>query len=47
MPEVRKQFAEIGLEPVGNTPAEFAAVIKTETPQWAKLIKEAGIKLSN
>jgi len=47
MPEVRKQFAEIGLEPVGNTPVEFAAVIKTETPQWAKLIKEAGIKLSN
>ena len=47
MPEVRKQFAEIGLEPVANTPVEFAAVIKTETPQWAKLIKEAGIKLSN
>ena len=47
MPEVRKQFAEIGLEPVGNTPVEFAAVIKTETPQWAKLIKDAGIKLSN
>jgi len=47
MPEVRKQFAEIGLEPVGNTPVEFTAVIKTETPQWAKLIKEAGIKLSN
>jgi tripartite-type tricarboxylate transporter receptor subunit TctC len=47
MADVRKQFDEIGLEPVGNSPAQFAAVIKTETPQWAKLIKEAGIKASN
>jgi tripartite-type tricarboxylate transporter receptor subunit TctC len=47
MRDVRKQFAETGLEPIGNTPAEFAAAIKTETPQWAKVIKDAGIKLSN
>jgi tripartite-type tricarboxylate transporter receptor subunit TctC len=32
------------MEVIGNTPAEFAAVIKAETPQWAKVIKEAGIK---
>jgi tripartite-type tricarboxylate transporter receptor subunit TctC len=47
MPDVKKQFAETGLEPIGNTPTEFAAAIKTETPQWAKVIKDAGIKLSN
>ena len=47
MPEVRKRFDELGLEPVGNTPAEFAAVIAKETPEWAKVIKEAGIKLGN
>jgi tripartite-type tricarboxylate transporter receptor subunit TctC len=47
MPEVRKKFDELGLEPVGNTPAEFAAVIKKEMPEWAKVIKEAGIKLGN
>jgi tripartite-type tricarboxylate transporter receptor subunit TctC len=46
-PEVRKQFDELGLEPVGNTPAEFAAIIKKETPEWAKVIKDAGIKLGN
>ena len=40
-------FDELGLEPVGNTPAEFAAVIKKEIPEWAKVIKDAGIKLSN
>ena len=43
LPEVRKKFDELGLEPVGNTPAEFAAVIKKEMPEWAKVIKDAGI----
>jgi tripartite-type tricarboxylate transporter receptor subunit TctC len=47
MPEVRKKFEELGLEPVGNTPAEFAAIIKKETPEWAAVIKDAGIKLGN
>ena len=28
IPAVRKKFEELGLEPVGNTPAEFAAIIK-------------------
>ncbi len=43
-PDVRAKFADLGLETIGNSPDEFAAVIKSETPQWAKLIKEAGIK---
>ena len=47
MPEVRKKFDDLGLEPVGNTPVEFAAVIRKETPEWAKLINDAGIKLGN
>jgi tripartite-type tricarboxylate transporter receptor subunit TctC len=46
-PEIRKKFDELGLEPIGNTPVEFAAVIKKETPEWAKVIKDAGIKLGN
>jgi tripartite-type tricarboxylate transporter receptor subunit TctC len=47
MPQVRKKFDELGLEPVGNTPAEFTEVIRQETPEWAKLIRDAGIKLGN
>jgi tripartite-type tricarboxylate transporter receptor subunit TctC len=47
MPEVRRKFDELGLEPVGNTPAELAAIIRKETPEWAKVIKDAGIKLGN
>lgn len=47
MPEVRRKFDELGLEPVGNTPAEFAAIIRKEMPEWAKVIRDAGIKLGN
>jgi len=44
MPDVRKRFEDNGLDVIGGTPAEFAQVIKTEIPYWAKIIKEAGIK---
>lgn len=47
IPEIRRKFDELGLEPVGNTPDEFLAIIRKETPEWAKLIKDAGIKLGN
>jgi tripartite-type tricarboxylate transporter receptor subunit TctC len=46
MPDVRKRFADNGLDIVGGTPAELAEAIKTEIPYWAKIIKEAGIKAS-
>ena len=42
--DIRERFDVLGMEPIGNTPAEFAAVIAAETPQWAKVIKDAGIK---
>ena len=42
--DVRERFDVLGMEPIGNTPAEFAAVIAIETPQWAKVIRDAGIK---
>jgi len=47
LPDVRKRFAELGSEVIGNSPAEFSAVIKAEIPQWAKLIKDAGIRGSD
>jgi tripartite-type tricarboxylate transporter receptor subunit TctC len=47
MPEVRKKFDELGIEPVGNSRAEFAAVIRREIPEWARVIKDANIKLGN
>ena len=42
--DLRAKFGELGIEPVGNSPDEFAAVIKSGIPRWAKVIKESGIK---
>jgi tripartite-type tricarboxylate transporter receptor subunit TctC len=39
----REKFAALGMETVARTPDEFAAVIRAETPVWAKLIKQIGI----
>jgi tripartite-type tricarboxylate transporter receptor subunit TctC len=44
LPDLRAKLADLGLEGIGNSPDEFAAVIKSEIPKWAKLIKDAGIK---
>ncbi|MSQ50986.1 MAG: tripartite tricarboxylate transporter substrate binding protein [Betaproteobacteria bacterium] len=44
LPDVRAKFAALGMEAVGNSPAEFAAVIKSDLAKWTKVIKEAGIK---
>jgi len=43
MPDVRERLLGMALDPVGNTPAQFGAYIKSETAKWVKVIKEAGI----
>ena len=43
-PDLRAKLADQGLEAIGSSPEEFAAVIKSETPTWAKVIKDAAIK---
>ena len=42
-PGVRKLLINDGSEPVGTTPEEFSAFIKSETDKWAKVVREAGI----
>src|SRR6185295_10210869 len=44
LPDLRTKLADLGLEGIGNSPDQFAAVIKSEIPKWAKVIKDAGIK---
>jgi tripartite-type tricarboxylate transporter receptor subunit TctC len=41
---VRAKLASLGMEVIGSSPDEFAAVIKSEIPMWAEVIKESGIK---
>jgi tripartite-type tricarboxylate transporter receptor subunit TctC len=45
MPEVRARLAELGAEPVGNTPEEFAAYNRSELGKWAKIVKDSGAKV--
>jgi tripartite-type tricarboxylate transporter receptor subunit TctC len=43
-PAMRERLVELGYEPVGNSPDEFAAQIRNEIPKWARIIRSAGIK---
>ncbi|HST01990.1 MAG TPA: tripartite tricarboxylate transporter substrate binding protein, partial [Usitatibacter sp.] len=42
-PEVRNRFAGLGLEPGGNTPAEFEALIASESRKWGDIVRKAHI----
>jgi tripartite-type tricarboxylate transporter receptor subunit TctC len=43
-PELRKAFEERVIQPIGNTPEEFARHIQTETAQWKQLVAKVGLK---
>jgi tripartite-type tricarboxylate transporter receptor subunit TctC len=43
-PDVKDRLGSVGLDPVGSSPQELAAYIRSETTKWAKLIKDVGIK---
>lgn len=44
-PTVQKTLAELGYEPIGNTPDEFRKVISAEHEKWTQLIEKAGIQV--
>ncbi len=43
VPEVRERLASQGAEPVGSTPEEYDAFVRSEIAKWGKVVKEAGI----
>jgi tripartite-type tricarboxylate transporter receptor subunit TctC len=45
LPDVAERIAAQGGEIVGNTPAEFAAFIAAESAKYARIIKDAGVRL--
>jgi tripartite-type tricarboxylate transporter receptor subunit TctC len=45
MPDVHKRLTDIGLTPVGDTPAAFAATIRADHERWGAAIRKANIKL--
>ncbi len=44
-PDVEKEFAAIGGEPIGGSPASFAAFIHAEIAKWIRVAKEAGVRV--
>lgn len=44
-PDVKERFNTLGADPLGNTPAEFARFIQEETARYARLVREAKIKV--
>ena len=42
--ELKEQLIAQGAEPVGSTPEQFAAFMKSETAKWARVIREANIR---
>ncbi|WP_354685136.1 tripartite tricarboxylate transporter substrate binding protein [Cupriavidus necator] len=45
LPEVTQKLTGMGLQPVGSTPQELAAVVSGDTPKWAKIVRDANIQL--
>ena len=42
---VRERYATLGIEPVGNTPEEFAAQVSADLARWEKVVKAANLRL--
>jgi tripartite-type tricarboxylate transporter receptor subunit TctC len=43
-PDIRSRLIAQGAEPVGNSQAEFAAFLRTETVKWGKLVRDSGAR---
>lgn len=43
--EVKQRLADMGAQPIGSTPAEFAAFLKKEDAKWGEVVKKGNIKL--
>jgi len=43
-PEVRERYAVLGIEPVGNTPEQFARQIRADLARWEKVVKQANVR---
>jgi tripartite-type tricarboxylate transporter receptor subunit TctC len=46
LPDVREKLLAVGMEPVTNSPDEFAAFVQSEIAKWARVVKASGAKAS-
>ena len=43
--DLRERFATLGIDPVGNTPDQFAEQIKSDLARWSKVVEQAKIRV--
>ncbi len=44
LPDIRERLAALGIDPVGNTPAELGAVVRADIAKWTAVAKSANVK---
>ena len=44
-PDTRQRLLDQGAEPVGNSPEEFAKLLREEVTKWAEVVKVSGAKV--
>lgn len=44
LPDVKERMLTQGMEPIGNTPAEFSKHVQSEIGKWARIVKASGAK---
>ena len=42
---VKERYAVLGIEPVGNSPADFGAQVRDDLARWEKVVKAANVKV--
>ena len=42
--DVRQRFGELGYEPIGDTPEQFGATIRSDIDKYVRVVRQAGIK---
>ena len=43
-PDVRERFIQMGVDPLGTTPAQLGAHVRSEIARWTKVVRERGIR---
>ena len=44
-PEFRAKLEKIGVDPLGNSPEEFAQIIAADTERWRGIVRDLGLKV--
>jgi tripartite-type tricarboxylate transporter receptor subunit TctC len=44
-PDAQQRLTALGVVPIGGTPADYAANLRSETAKWAEVVRKANVTL--